>query len=199
MFKRLISFFSFFIILILYLQLTGLILISDYVPGFLILEGGMIGFLVWMALKYYVFDIRMMTKKDWIVLLLGIIVTIFQIILFSRIKMGGSASADELSQMDFHRLTAVLALTIVGPIMEEMTIRGILQKGAFDNSHWGIMVASIFFSLLHNPYTLVSFLNYFSAGAILGYMYKSSGNLLPSICLHILNNSMVYFIILFYK
>lgn len=49
MFKRLMSFFSFFIILLLYLQLTSVVLMSGHFLALLILGGLMVGFLSWLA------------------------------------------------------------------------------------------------------------------------------------------------------
>lgn len=174
------------------LQLTGILLVSDNLPILLILEGLMIGCLSWLAVKFRIFDIHLMRKKDWLVLLVGIVVTVLQSLFFWMLGRGGSGARDGIAQLDIHHLVVALFITIIGPTMEEMTTRGILQKGAFENSHFGILVASVLFAWLHTPYTLVGFLSYFSAGAIMGYMYKVSGNILPSICLHILNNSMAY-------
>lgn len=192
MFKRLMSFFSFFIILLLYLQVTSVVLMSGHFLALVVLGGLMVGFLSWLAIQYHIFDIHLMRKKDWLVLLVGIVVIILQTFLFSMLGRGGSGARDSIAQLDLTGLATVLSMTIIGPVMEEMLTRGILQKGAFDNSHIGILIASALFSWMHTPYTLVSFLSYFAAGVTLGYMYRVSDNILPSICLHILNNSLAY-------
>ncbi len=83
----------------------------------------------------------------------------------------------------------VVAIAIIPAIGEELTFRALLQpqmSAVFKNVHLGIWVSAILFSAFHMQF--FGFLPRVFLGAIFGYMYLYSGNLLLPIAAHFLNN-----------
>lgn len=98
-----------------------------------------------------------------------------------------------------HSWTGILAIAVVGPIAEEYLFRsailgGLLRCGA---GRWtAILVSALIFGIIHLNPAQVPFATIM--GVLLGLLYVRSGNLLPSIVCHILNNSVaVYMMIRF--
>jgi membrane protease YdiL (CAAX protease family) len=95
-------------------------------------------------------------------------------------------------------LVAVLVIAVFAGIGEELVFRGILQnelQRSFRNHHAAIWVAAIIFSVFHVQfYGLVPRI---LLGALFGYLYYWSGNLMVPIFAHFVNNffavSMIYF------
>lgn len=96
----------------------------------------------------------------------------------------------------------LFAITImfISPICEELIYRGIFHNMFFKKNILYVfpsLISSFIFSLLHAPTNIVSFLIYFLASLILYYAYIRRDNILESIILHILNNSIyTYYLIL---
>lgn len=88
-------------------------------------------------------------------------------------------------------LSFLLEIALFAPIREEIWMRGFLQKGAFRNSWWGLLIASSFFSILHAPANIATFIYYEVMGFADGWAYKKSDNLAIPILLHIAWNSLV--------
>lgn len=86
----------------------------------------------------------------------------------------------------------VFASTIVvGPIVEELLFRGLLQSmlRRYTGHAWGaILLASVLFALVHAPYwhTMPALL---VLSIVLGYNYERCGRLYPSILIHVLFNA----------
>lgn len=79
--------------------------------------------------------------------------------------------------------------SIIGPIVEEILFRGILFPAV--KKKWGTRVGlistSLFFALIH--FNLFQFIPIFGLGLILTFLYEKTGNLVPSITLHAMNNT----------
>ncbi len=87
-------------------------------------------------------------------------------------------------------LTSIVA-TFIGPVAEEVFFRGFLYpalKKSF-NIAVAIFVTSVIFSLLHT--NIVGFLPIVALGAFLAYLREKTGSLVPSICVHIVHNSIL--------
>lgn len=88
-----------------------------------------------------------------------------------------------------NNLWGILAISIVGPILEELLFRGSIQKLFMEKATpvKAILISSLIFGLIHgNPAQIV---NAFFIGIILGWLYYKTGSLVPSILIHVINNS----------
>ncbi|MEX5398469.1 lysostaphin resistance A-like protein [Streptococcus sp. ZJ93] len=93
-------------------------------------------------------------------------------------------------------LSFFIDVCFFGPIREEILTRGFLQKGVCNNSWLGLLLAATYFSVLHGPENIATFLYYGVMGMTLGWLHKKSDNLVLPILLHIAWNSMVMFFVL---
>ncbi|MCR4764664.1 MAG: CPBP family intramembrane metalloprotease [Bacteroidaceae bacterium] len=87
----------------------------------------------------------------------------------------------------------VLAIAIVGPVLEEMLFRGAitteLLKGYSPKK--AIIYSALIFGIFHiNP---AQVLNAFLIGLLLGWLFYKTRSLVPCIVIHILNNSLSVF------
>jgi membrane protease YdiL (CAAX protease family) len=93
----------------------------------------------------------------------------------------------------------LVVMAILPAIVEEMCFRGVLQRiliGLCRNAWAGILVASIFFSLLH--FELQGFLPRVFLGILLGAAYWYSGSLWPCILAHAFFNGIQVFLAMEY-
>lgn len=87
-------------------------------------------------------------------------------------------------------VTGALAISVIGPIAEEVGFRGailgyMLRKGV--NAKIAIVVSALLFGIIHMNPAQVPFA--FVVGLILGVVYYKTGNILLTSLIHILNNS----------
>jgi membrane protease YdiL (CAAX protease family) len=95
-------------------------------------------------------------------------------------------------------LAALIIMAALPAIAEEFTFRGLVQnrltKG-FNNPHIAIWISAFLFSAIHMQF--FGFVPRMLLGALFGYLYLWSGNLLVPIFAHFVNNgftlSMMYF------
>lgn len=84
----------------------------------------------------------------------------------------------------------ILIVGILAGIGEELIFRGIIQKeiaNRYHRPHLAIWITAILFSAFH--FQIVGFLPKLLIGALLGYAYYLSNNLILPIVIHFLNNS----------
>lgn len=89
-------------------------------------------------------------------------------------------------------LVNIIALAITPAICEEMFFRGVLQKhfvGTMKSKHLAILLTALIFSVIHLQFS--GLLPRFILGAVLGYLFYSTGSLWPSIIAHVTNNALV--------
>lgn len=80
-------------------------------------------------------------------------------------------------------------ICLLGPILEELIFRGVLLEGLRKyGSLFGIIMSAVLFGLMHQ--NIVQCLPAAAIGLVWGYIAVKSGSLIPSILLHILNNTM---------
>ncbi|MGN0637155.1 MAG: lysostaphin resistance A-like protein [Huintestinicola sp.] len=80
-------------------------------------------------------------------------------------------------------------ICLLGPILEELIFRGVLLEGLRKYGNlFGIIMSAVMFGLMHQ--NIAQCLPAVSIGLVWGYIAVKSGSLLPSILLHILNNTM---------
>ena len=78
----------------------------------------------------------------------------------------------------------------VAAVSEELLFRGVLQNlfhEWFGSSHLAIWLSAFLFSVIHLQYHAI--LPRFVLGALIGYVYVNSGNLISSVLLHFFYNS----------
>ena len=149
--------------------------------------------------RYDVVTFKRLTIRDLGIsigfMVLGLLVTV----LLSAISPMESASSQYLSHLFQNSVywPIIGYIAIVGPITEEFSFRGLMQAGGFHNSWTGIVTSSTLFALYHGPEGLMAFLNYFLAGVILGYAYRLTNNFYVPMIIHILNNSLAVFLLVY--
>lgn len=80
-------------------------------------------------------------------------------------------------------------ICLLGPILEELIFRGVLLEGLKKYGNlFGIIMSSVLFGLMHQNITQC--LPAAAIGIVWAYIAVKSGSLIPSVCLHILNNTM---------
>jgi membrane protease YdiL (CAAX protease family) len=87
-------------------------------------------------------------------------------------------------------ILAIVVIAVIPGVGEELLFRGFLQnilKRIFKNDHIAIWVAAILFSAIH--FQFYGFIPRMLLGALFGYLYVWTGNLLIPIVAHFLNNS----------
>lgn len=84
-----------------------------------------------------------------------------------------------------------LSLIVFGPYMEELIYRGIFKETMFKReSFWlPLIITSIVFSSMHLSTSVISFLIYFSMGAVLYLSYDRRRYIGDSMMVHMLNNA----------
>lgn len=84
----------------------------------------------------------------------------------------------------------ILAIAIVGPVLEEVLFRGAITKSLLEkySPATAIFISSLIFGVFHiNP---IQILPAFLTGLLLAWTYYKTGSLIPCILMHILNNSL---------
>ena len=84
----------------------------------------------------------------------------------------------------------ILAIAIVGPVLEELLFRGAITKALLQqyNPTKAILISALLFGVFHiNP---AQILPAFLIGILLAWTYYKTGSLIPCIFMHILNNSL---------
>lgn len=85
------------------------------------------------------------------------------------------------------RLSCVFLLVIVAPVMEELAMRGVMQRGLEGKSKWfSILITGIFFGLLHLSY--YSFIPKVLMGILMCYIVYITDSIYSSIIIHMVNN-----------
>lgn len=80
-------------------------------------------------------------------------------------------------------------ICLLGPVLEELIFRGVLLEGLRKYGNlFGIIMSAVMFGLMHQ--NIMQFLPAAVIGIVWGYTAVKSGSLIPSILLHILNNTM---------
>lgn len=80
-------------------------------------------------------------------------------------------------------------ICLLGPILEELVFRGVLLEGLRKyGNFFGIVMSAVMFGLMHQ--NIAQCLPAVAIGLVWGFVAVKSGSLIPSMFLHILNNTM---------
>ncbi len=109
------------------------------------------------------------------------------ILVLANFLLGGKTVYNTLSIniLEYSMLTLIIQSTL-----EEFVFRGVILKSILNETKesYAIIISSILFSAVHyfNPnIDLLSLVNIFFAGILLGYIYLKTNSLLPAIAFHI--------------
>jgi membrane protease YdiL (CAAX protease family) len=97
-------------------------------------------------------------------------------------------------------LFVLVVISLIPGIGEELLFRGLLQnkfKVIFSNIHVSIWVTAFLFSLIHMQF--YGFVPRMLLGALFGYLYHWSGNLLVPVVAHILHNGLTLLLVYLYQ
>lgn len=95
---------------------------------------------------------------------------------------------------------ALIVIAVVPAVGEELLFRGLIQNqlgGITKNAHVAIWLAAIIFSAFH--FQFYGFVPRMLLGALFGYLYYWSGNLLVPIFAHLMNNGLTLILLYMYQ
>ncbi|MBL3654812.1 CPBP family intramembrane glutamic endopeptidase [Fulvivirga sediminis] len=107
-----------------------------------------------------------------------------------------------LTQFDGYTeiILAFIVIAVIAPIGEELVFRGFLQSLTHNytkNIHVAIWLSAILFSTIHMQF--FGFVPRLLLGALFGYLYYWSGNLIVPILAHLVNNGFTLIMVLLAK
>ncbi len=96
---------------------------------------------------------------------------------------------EDLTFSNQNPIILTLATVIIGPIAEELTFRGLVQRRAriWLKPGTAIVISSLIFGLAHM--NMIQLIYAFGIGLLLGYLYEKSGNLIAPILAHMAANA----------
>lgn len=149
---------------------------------------------------YFNFGKQPLNKVKGGVMALSVVLVFLAMLVFNIIAQWAGLPDEMEVQMNAlsKNVVGVLAIAVAGPILEEMLFRGAIQgylMRKFSNPWVGILAASLVFGLIHvNP---IQVFYATMLGIVFGWIYYRTGNLMPVVIGHVLNNSlaamMMYF------
>ncbi len=92
------------------------------------------------------------------------------------------------------RLGGILAIAVIGPVLEELLFRGAITKALLQqySPTKAILLSALLFGVFHiNP---AQILPAFLIGILFAWTYYKTASLIPCILMHILNNSLSVFL-----
>lgn len=102
------------------------------------------------------------------------------------------------NKMDF--ILALIVIGLVPAVGEELLFRGLIQNqlfGMVKNAHVAIWLAALIFSAFH--FQFYGLVPRMLLGALFGYLYYWSGNLLVPILAHLINNGLTLVLLYMYQ
>lgn len=200
------------IVMFFLLQIAGALVVAPFALGYYAIAGHSDAQVsAWLlaaaVLLGYVFVIRFFLKRRWTAIrwspiaradrLALCLLTVAMTIGFALPETYASELLnlnDDLSGMFSllsHNVLGTLAISIIGPIGEELVFRGVVLKGLLRLSRrpWVAIVGSaLIFGLVHmNP---VQVFGASLMGLVMGWLYVRTGSLMPGIVMHVANNSL---------
>ena len=162
------------------------------------------GVMIWILVKTghgYLFHIP---RKKWlwysILTVLVIVLQIsFNVISFNVQTAKHAQGTNEgwnlfiaYSETNFAEFGVYLTLIVLGPLMEELVCRGLLQHAFFKNSRWGLdlLFPSFLFALPHfsSLPSLADIFVYTAVGCLYAWLTRYTKSIYPSYSIHIVNN-----------
>ncbi len=87
-------------------------------------------------------------------------------------------------------LAMLVYVVLIAPVTEELLVRGVFLRTLQRTGRWfAIVISSMLFALIHGNF--LQAVPAFCVGVVLGYVAMRAGSILPTILIHVLNNSYV--------
>lgn len=89
-------------------------------------------------------------------------------------------------------LAFCISIAFFGPYLEELVYRGIFKETMFKRERFWLplIITSLVFSSMHVSTSIISFLIYFSMGAVMYLSYERRRNIGDSMMVHMMNNTL---------
>lgn len=130
--------------------------------------------------------------KSWLLGFIGMFVSnlLINVLFDFGISSNEEANRNVLKTLYIY---AIPAMSLLGPIVEELAFRGSFKK-AIKNKKVFLIVTTLLFAGAHLSITsikdLLYIIPYSSLGFAMGYVYTKTNNILTNISLHIFHNSL---------
>ena len=154
-------------------------------------------FIIWRCYKKYHIHIRfskafLLSKKT--IILSSIAIGIIQFFPISILEEYlNLPNREDFSDMT-HNPIGILTMCLIGPIAEEMLVRGVVLRKMMRwniNSWYPIIISSLLFGFIHiNPAQIPGAI---LGGILMAWITYRTKSLIPAIIIHIVNNSLCLF------
>ena len=158
-----------------------------------------IGLMVWILVRSghaYLFRIP---RKKWLSYSVLTVLAAVVLICFNYLTAKHVQGTNEgwnlfiaYSETNFAEFGVYLTLIVLGPLMEELVCRGLLQHAFFKNSRWGLdlLFPSFLFALPHfsSLPSLADIFVYTAVGCLYAWLTRYTKSIYPSYSIHIVNN-----------
>ena len=158
-----------------------------------------IGLMVWILVRSghaYIFRIP---RKKWLSYSVLTVLAAVVLICFNYLTAKHVQGTNEgwnlfiaYSETNFAEFGVYLTLIVLGPLMEELVCRGLLQHAFFKNSRWGLdlLFPSFLFALPHfsSLPSLADIFVYTAVGCLYAWLTRYTKSIYPSYSIHIVNN-----------
>ena len=140
---------------------------------------------------------RIERRMVWPVIGMSVLIAASQaFVLFSALSLFGTdflyqGEDSERRQQLFSGIAGALYCCVMGPIIEEIGFRGIFLGGLLKTRcrPWiAILISAVVFALFHG--FGAQFVTALLFGILVGWLYWRTGSIIPSIIIHIANNSL---------
>ena len=140
---------------------------------------------------------RIERRMVWPVVGMSVLLTASQaFVLFSTFSLFGADLFYQDEELEFRRqifsgIAGALYCCVMGPIIEEIGFRGIFLGGLLKTRcrPWiAILISALIFALFHG--FGAQFVTALLFGILVGWLYWRTGSIIPSIIIHIANNSL---------
>lgn len=157
--------------------------------------GVIIAFLILKLSKLKLFQFSRITKKQWLIIIIGFILANgADYIYFEFMPTTGNEKELEESYRNVPLYLQLIAIGILGPILEEIIFRGLLIKGIFRGAPIvGGIVSVILFAGAHGPSNIGEWFIYGFSGFIFVIAYLTTKRLEIPIIIHMLGNILAIF------
>lgn len=124
------------------------------------------------------------------VLIMGLGLIVILSYLEETLELNMPPELDDLFNVLSYRLDGILSICLFGPIVEEIALRGIVlpnMQTLFKKPWLAILATAMLFGMIHM--NVAQMIGAVLSGIVLSWLAYQTGSLIPSILLHILNNS----------
>ena len=158
-----------------------------------------IGLMIWILVRSghaYLFRIP---RKKWLSYSVLTVLAAIVLICFNYLTAKHVQGTNEgwnlfiaYSETNFAEFGVYLTLIVLGPLMEELVCRGLLQHAFFKDSRWGLdlLFPSFLFALPHfsSLPSLADIFVYTAVGCLFACLTRYTKSIYPSYSIHIVNN-----------